>query len=352
MIIEQFLPAFHYGDATSNSALAFHNFLLDSGVDSRLISMTSDKNVRDKIVLFKDYKEEASSLKILHFAIPSLLTDYFLKTKGKKVMIYHNITPSYFFTDYSDFLTGFTAAGRKHLEKLKDCFDLSIGVSIYNEAELKELGFRNTEVFPLIIDLKDYDKEHSRAFYNLIKDERKNILCVGRVAPNKKLEDAVKMLFFYKKYLSPSIRLIVAGNIDSVQKYFFAVRDLASRFYLTSEDIIFTGHIKFDEFLAVYKASDVYLSVSEHEGFCLPVIESFKMDVPVVAYNAGAISETVGEGGVILSDKEPDTTAGVLQYVIENKKIRQKLSSAAQNSLNFYEESSNPEKLLNILKKI
>ncbi|MEN8153027.1 MAG: glycosyltransferase family 4 protein [Acidobacteriota bacterium] len=352
MIIEQFLPAFHYGDATSNSALAFHNFLLDSGIESRLISLTSDKSMRDKVILFKDYKEDRSSLKILHFAIPSLLTDFFLNVKGKKVMIYHNITPSHFFADYSSFLTGFTEEGRKHLEKLKDCFDLSIGVSKYNVSDLEELGFKNATVFPLIIDLKDYDKKYSRGFYNLIKDERKNILCVGRVAPNKKLEDAVKMLFFYKKYLSPSIRLIIAGNIESVPRYFFAVRDLASRFYLTSEDIIFTGHIKFDEFLSVYKASDVYLSVSEHEGFCLPVIESFKMGVPVVAYGAGAINETVGDGGIILSDKDPELTAGTLEYVIGNEKLRNDLLKSGQNKLNIYKESSNPEKLLNILKKI
>lgn len=352
MIIEQFLPAFHYGDATSNSALAFHNYLIANGIESKLISLTSDKKILDKVTLFKDYKLSSESIKILHFAIPSSLTDFFRNTGGKKVMIYHNITPSSFFADYSDFLTKFTNDGRLHLQNLNDSFDLSIGVSEYNAEDLRYLNFNNVNVFPLIVDLKDYEKPHSKGYYNLINDDRKNILCVGRIAPNKKIEDAIKMLFFYKKYLSPSIRLIVAGNISSVPKYFSAVRDLASRFYLTSDDILFTGHIRFDEFLSVYRIADVYLSMSEHEGFCLPVMESFKMNLPVAAFDAGAIRETVGEGGIIFDTKDPERVAGILEYMINNGQVREKLVDAGKIRLDEYAEDSNPMKLLELIKAI
>ncbi len=352
MIIEQFLPAFHYGDATSNSALAFHEFLTNKGIKSNIISLTADKDVMDKVQLFSDYKLKNESIKILHFAIPSPLTDFFIKNSGKKVLIYHNITPSVFFTDYSEFLTGFTNEGRNQLQKLSDSFDLSIAVSEFNALDLKKNKFDNVKVFPLIVNTKDYEKPYSKGYFNLINDERKNILCVGRVAPNKKLEDAVKMLFFYKKYLSPSIRLIVAGNINSVPKYFFAVRDLASRFYLTSEDILFTGHIKFDEFLSVYKLADIYLSMSEHEGFCLPVIESFKTGVPVAAFDAGAIRETVGAGGVVFDTKDPEKVSGILEYIIENDSVKDKLIRSGKKRLEKYIEDSNPEKLLNMIKSI
>ncbi|MCK5220761.1 MAG: glycosyltransferase family 4 protein [Candidatus Aminicenantes bacterium] len=352
MIIEQFLPAFHYGDATSNSALAFHKFLISNGMESRLITLTSDKKVRKEVTLFKDYKINPGSVKILHYAIPSLLTDFFRETGGKKVMIYHNITPSKYFIDYSEFLTKFTNDGRTHLESLKDSFDLSIGVSEYNADDLRKLDFKNVKVFPLIVDLKEYNEPFNKGYYNLINDDRKNILCVGRIAPNKKIEDAVKMLFFYKKYFSPSIRLIVAGNINSVPKYFSAVRDLASRFYLTAEDILFTGHIRFDEFLAVYKISNVYLSMSEHEGFCLPVMESFKMDLPVAAFDAGAIKEKVGDGGVIFDTKEPEKVAGILEFLINNGKAREKLIKSGNRRLDEYAEASDPSKLLELLGSI
>lgn len=352
MIIEQFLPAFHYGDATSNSAVAFHEFLISRGIESRIITLTSDKRIKDRVVLFKTYKKNPDSIKILHFAIPSPLTDFFLKAKGKKVMIYHNITPPAFFVDYSDFLVRFTEDGRNQLEKLSNSFDISIGVSEFNADELRRLNFRNVSVFPLFVNLKDYDIRYSRGYFDLIKDERKNILCVGRVAPNKVLEDAVKAIFFYKKYISPSVRLIIAGNTESVPKYFFAVRDLASRFYLSSEDILFTGHIEFDEFLSLFKLADLYLSVSEHEGFCLPIIESFYMGVPVIAYDAGAIKETLGTGGILLKNKAPDKLASLMEYVIENKSVSDSMVRSGYSMIDRYKAESSPEKLLKIIESL
>lgn len=352
MVIEQFLPAFHYGDATSNSAVAFHEFLLAKGIESRLITLTADKRVRDKVTLFKDYKKNLSSIKILHFAIPSPLTDFFLNDKGKKVMIYHNITPSNYFVDYSEFLVNFTNEGRIHLKRLADTFDLSIGVSNYNAEELKRLNFGRITVFPLLVNLNDYDIPYNRAYYDLIKDDRKNILCVGRVAPNKAFEDAVKALFFYKKYISPSIRLIIAGNTESVPKYFYAVRDLASRFYLTSEDIIFTGHVEFDEFLSVYKLADLFLSVSEHEGFCLPVLESFYLNTPVVAFDAGAIKETLGDGGILFNDKSADKLASLMEYVITDNRVSSGMIESGRKMVDRYRENSAPEKLLKILEQL
>ena len=106
----------------------------------------------------------------------------------------------------------------------------------------------------------------------LLKNERKNILFTGRIMPNKKIEDLIKVVFFYKKYISPAVRLIVVGNTGTLPKYYLAVQDLAARFYLTAEDVLFTGHLPLDEFLAVYRLADVFLSMSEHEGFCLPLL--------------------------------------------------------------------------------
>ena len=354
MIIEQFLPAFHYGDALGNSALSFHRFLLEKGVQSQIISMTIDECLKDKAAFFKDYKDNPTpdSLKILHFAIPSELTDYFLEINGKKAMIYHNITPSYFFVDFSDDLVGFTHEGRKHLERLKDCFDISIADSAYNAEDLHALDFRNVKVSPLMIKLEDYDAPHSVGYYNLYKDERKNIIFVGRITPNKRIEDLIKVLFFYKKYLSPSIRLIVAGNINTLPKYFNAVRDLASRFYLTSDDIVFTGHIPFDELLSVYRLGDVFLSMSEHEGFCLPLIESSYFETPVVAFDAGAVAETLDGSGIVFKEKKYDMVASLVEKVLFDEQLHAKLKVLMTQLIEKYKKDSQPEKLFALLKEI
>jgi glycosyltransferase involved in cell wall biosynthesis len=352
MIIEQFLPAFHYGDAIGNSALSFHRFLAEKGIKSQVIALTIDECLKDQAIFFDDYKENPNSLKILHFAIPSKLTDFFLHTRGKKAMIYHNITPSYFFTDFSDHLVRFTHDGRIHLERLSDCFDISIAVSNYNAEDLRKLNFNNVNVSPLMIKLEDYNAPFSAAYYHLLKDERKNIIFVGRITPNKKIEDLIKVLFFYKKYLSPSIRLIVAGNTNTLPKYFYAVRDLASRFYLTSEDIVFTGHIPFEELLSVYRLGDVFLSMSEHEGFCLPLIESSYFRTPVVAYDAGAVSETLDGSGIVFKEKKYDTAAGLVEQVLLDENLNKKLNALQARRIEKYKKDSRPEKLFVLLKDL
>ena len=352
IIVEQFLPAFHYGDAIGNSTLALHEYLLKKGVESRIISLTIDENMEDYAIHYENYVLNENSIKILHFAIPSELTDFFLKVKGIKVMIYHNITPSEFFIDFSDDLVKFTMEGRKHLERLNDCFDLSIAVSNYNAEELRDLNFKNVKKIPLLVDLDEYKQDFNKPFYDLIKDDRKNIIFVGRISPNKKIEDLIKVIFYYKKYISPSIRLIIAGKTNSLPKYFQAVRDLASRFLLTSEDILFTGHIPFDELLSVYKLGDVFLSMSEHEGFCLPLIESSFFGVPVVAYNAGAVSETLKGSGLIFNNKKTELVAGLLENVINNEEIRRKMKKEQEKLIDSYLKEAQPESLYELLENL
>lgn len=352
MTVEQFLPAFHYGDAVSNSALALHRFLLERGHTSRLITLTCDESVKDQAELFRDRKPDPNSLKILHFAIPSPLTDFFLEQNGKKILIYHNITPAHFFAGYSDFLTRFVTAGREHLGRLSDCFDLSLGVSQYNAGELRDLGFRDVRVFPLLVNLDDYAQEPSRAYMELLKNERKNILFTGRITPNKRIEDLIRVVFFYKKYISPAVRLIVVGNTRSLPKYFHAVSDLAARFYLTAEDVFFTGHLPMDEFLAVYSAADVFLSMSEHEGFCLPLLESCVFQVPLLAYDAAAVAETMDGAGILFRDKEAARTAGLVEQVLENPSLSQQLRSQAGARIGRYRRQADPEQLLAWLQQL
>jgi glycosyltransferase involved in cell wall biosynthesis len=352
MIIEQFLPAFHYGDAIGNSTLRLHEFLVSQGIESRIIALTIDDGLEERAVLFKNYQTNLGSIKILHFAIPSELTDYFLQVKGRKVMIYHNITPGRFFVDFSSDLVRFTNAGREHLKRLKDCFDLNIADSDYNASELTDLNYKNVNSFPIMINLDQYKQEHSQAYYDLIKDERKNIIFVGRVTPNKKIEDLIKIIFFYKKFLNPSIRLIIAGNTGTLPKYYQAVEDLAARFLLTNDDVFFTGHIPFEELLSVYRLGDLFMSMSEHEGFCLPLIESCFFRIPVIAYNAGAVADTLDNAGLLVNEKNVEEIAALAENILNDEKAQKKLKNLQKERIESYLEQSNPAILLNKLREI
>ncbi len=352
MTVEQFLPALHYGDAVGNSAMALHRFLQGKGIESRLVAMTCDECLKDQSIPFQDYRLDPMSVKVMHFAVASQLTEFFLELKGKKVMIYHNVTPARFFADFSEVLTRFTNAGRVHLQRLRDCFDLSLGDSTYNSDELRDLGFSRVRVFPLLVNLDDYEGEYSCSYLELLRNERKNILFTGRIMPNKKIEDLVKVLFFYKKYISSNVRLIVVGNTSSLPRYYLAVQDLAARFYLTAEDVLFTGHLPADEFLALYRLADVFLSMSEHEGFCLPLLESCYFRLPALAFDAGAVAETLNGAGMLFRDKNPALVAGLLEQVLENKPLRLQLQERAGARIKSYRQQADPQALLTMLQQL
>jgi len=354
MIIEQFLPALHYGDAVGNSTLSFHRYLLARGIESRIIAITIDPRLKEFAIPFENYSENptARSIKVLHFAVPSPLTDFFLRIEGKKVMIYHNITPSHFFVDFSDQLTRMTHEGREHLKQLKGCFDLCIADSGYNAEELIRFGYNNVHVFPLLVDLSDYETPYSVPYYNLLKDDRKTIIFVGRVSPNKKIEDLIKVLYFYQKYISPSIRLIIAGNTNALPKYFQSLRELVQRLFHSPDVVFFTQHIPFEELLAVYRLADVFLSMSEHEGFCLPLIESCYLRVPVVAYGAGAVPETLDNSGIVFNEKDFPRIAGLLEQVIHDEKLREKLQSLQVERIRNYKTSTDPHQLFGMINEL
>jgi len=352
MIVEQYLPAFHDGDAVGNSTLTLHRFLQRKGVDSRIVALTIDEELQSQAQLFSGYRPASGAIKILHFAIPSPLTDFFLHAPSRKVLVYHNVTPARFFIDFSSELVRITTAGRQQLGSLSDCFDLVVADSRFNAGELQALGFKDVRVFPIMIDRRQYGGGHSQPFFDLLKDERRNLIFVGRVTPNKKIEDLIRVLFFYKKYISPSIRLIVCGNTRTLPGYFIALKDMALRFLLTAEDIVFTGHLPLAEFLAVYRLADLFVSMSEHEGFCLPLIESCHFQVPVLAFDAGAVAETLDGAGLLFRDKKCERVAGLAERLLEDAALRKKLQALERKRTQRFKRESDPALFLEMLRRL
>ncbi|MEN8154164.1 MAG: glycosyltransferase [Acidobacteriota bacterium] len=353
MVIEQFLPGFHYGDAIGNSVLNFHKFLLKKGIKSRIVAELIDEEVKEFCTPFYEYTENESSIKIYHYALASPLNKYFMKNSGKKVIVYHNITPSEYFEGFSEELVKATSTGRDELIDFADKFDLAVADSNYNASELKEIGFKNIRTFPIMISRDDYIGGHSEGYIKgygeTYSDNRKNILFVGRISPNKKIEDLLKFISLYNKTASEKARMIIAGNIKSVPEYFAAIMNLSGELGLSTSDLFITGHIQFSELLSMYKSADVFLSMSEHEGFCLPLVESSFFKLPVIAYDAGAVRETLDGSGILFSKKELEKIVFLTERVLSDKKVKDELANSAEGMVARYEKSSDPELLLNIL---
>ncbi|UCC39162.1 MAG: glycosyltransferase family 4 protein [Candidatus Aminicenantes bacterium] len=353
MRVDQLVPAFHRGDAIGDTAFHMKKFFLSQGLSSQIYCLESDKGLEGDSAPFASFRKPASSdITILHFALPSPLSQKFLSLRSKKVIIYHNITPPEFFADFSPEMERISRLGREELESLVPHVNLALADSEYNRQELLELGFKNADVFPLFVDLEKYEKPLSNFTYSLFNDERINILFVGRIVPNKKIEDLIKVVFYYKKYISPLVRLIVVGKTSSLPKYYQSLVRLADEFYLMPEEIFFAGHIPDEELFALYKASDLFLSLSEHEGFGLPFIESMIFDLPIVAYDCTAVPYTLGGAGVLIRDKSVDLLGELVNVVAHNKKLKENIIKGQRQRLEEFKKAEREKFLLQVLKTL
>jgi len=353
MRIDQLIPAFHKGDAIGDTAFHMKKFFLSQGLESDIYCLTRDEGLEKEATLFSSFKEPLSSdITILHFALPSPLTQAFIDLKSKKAIIYHNITPAEYFEEFDEEMARISRVGREELRTLVPHVALALADSEYNRKELEDFGFENSCVFPLFIDHDKYKRPVNRFVFDLFRDERTNVLFVGRIVPNKKIEDLIKVIFYYKKYISPLVRLIIVGKKSSLPKYHQSLVRLADEFYLKPEEICFTGHIPEEEMYALYKASDAFLSLSEHEGFGLPFIESMHFELPIIAYNCTAVPYTLGNAGVLINDKRVDYVAELVNVLTHDEGVRKKVINRQNQRLKNFREKSLENHLLEILKRL
>ena len=349
--VHQFLPALHDGDAIGFEALSLKRFFLSQGIESKIYAYTVDPSLASEAEPLTSYRDR-EDVKIYHFAIPSPLTDFFLTAKGKKVLIHHNITPSHFFTRFRKDLFRIGHYGRKELKYLKTVTALAVGDSEYNRRELEEAGFLKTAVFPLMVDYSRYvSREPVAVLKELFRDGRFNLLTVGRVVANKRVEDVIKIFFYYKKFIDNDARLFVVGNCRSDVKYYHALLDYVNFFFLSSKDVIFTGHLPEEELQSYYGLADLFITMSEHEGFCLPLVESMIYDLPIVAYDSTAISGTLGGAGMRVKTKDPARVGELLSLLRRDDSLRKRLIQGQQTRVKEIQNLSDPKRFLSLLEE-
>jgi L-malate glycosyltransferase len=313
MIINQWVPAAHGGDAIGDSARRMRDLLRRMGHESDLFALTIDDELAGDVRPFADPDARSGDLTIFHYALPSPMTAAFATVPGGRIVQYHNVTPAAYFAPYDPALFRLALIGREELSMLVGRVDLALGVSEYNRQELEAIGFERTGVLPLAMDLTRVTRRAARpALDYALDDELVNFLFVGRIAPNKKIEDHIKLAEHYKRYVDAYYRFIFVGRYDAVPRYYSTIRALMAEYRLLNERFIFTGPVPDADLAAYYRNAAVYVSLSEHEGFCAPLIEAMAADVPVLAYAAAAVPETLGGAGVQFAPKDLEHAAELL----------------------------------------
>jgi len=325
MRVAQWVPAAHRGDAIGDEAIRIRNVLRRAGMSSDVYALEVDDDVAGEVLDFAARTESRESdVTILHFALPSPLTRALIDAPGQKIIIYHNITPSRFFVDYDSELVRIAEAATRELVSLSSEVDLALGDSEYNREELENLGFVHTGVLPILMGFDDYlEGEPGPVLEEMLSDGRANFLFVGRVYPNKRFEDLARLAFFYKKYVSEDFRFILVGKAGRMERYQQSVQALADHWGLRSSEFLFTGHVSFEDLLACYRCSDVFISMSEHEGFGVPLVESMLMELPVMAYAAAAVPDTLGGAGVQFREKRYEELAEMAHLLTVDESMRE-----------------------------
>ena len=353
MIVNQWVPAAHRGDAIGDSARRVRELLRANGHTSELYALTMDDDLRGDVRPFADDNATRGDVTIFHFALPSPMTEAFARLKGARVLQYHNITPAHFFADYAPGLFRLAALGRRELRSLVGRVDLALGDSAFNRHELEALGFARTGVLPIAVNTERITSAPPRpALENILGDGLMNILFVGRIVPNKKIEDHIRLAEVYKRYVDSYYRFIFVGRYDGVPAYYAQVRALISEFKMLPDRFWFTGPVPNEDLGAFYRWADAYVSLSEHEGFCVPLVEAMAADVPVLAYAAGAVPETLGGAGLLFAPKDLEVAAEMLGMLVYDRRLRARVLEGQRRRLADFSPEQIDARLREVLQSL
>jgi glycosyltransferase involved in cell wall biosynthesis len=328
--IHQLLPDIVYGDAISNQARAIRDHLRRHGYESEIFVKRRGPRMTDEARLFDEARPAPTDALIYHHSIGSELTAFAIAHEGPKCLVYHNVTPAEFYAPYRPGFAWMLEMGRAHLARLAPHFAVAVGDSAFNAAELAACGFRAPGVLPIIIDPDKWNIAPDAELSARLQDGRRNILFVGRVAPNKRQERLVEAFAHYRA-LEPHARLVIAGEGRASDPFFNRVQATITRLELAPH-VEVTGQIADAALLAYYRTAHLYWSFSEHEGFGAPLVEAMWFDVPVLALSVTAVPETMDAAGVLFSHTEELTTVATRAHALTHDADTRRTVIAAQRT--------------------
>jgi glycosyltransferase involved in cell wall biosynthesis len=331
----QLLTGFRAGDAISQEATALQETLRSWGFASEIFVQHIHPASRSQVSTLAEFhrRSQLGQLLIYHHSIHSEAAEVFCRYPGKKVLRYHNITPAHFFMGYSDLHVSLASLGRAQLHDLVKAADLCLGVSRYNCLELEQYGATDCRVLPFLLDLEALGRiQPSPTVLRDFGDSRPTILYVGRPVPHKRQDNVLRVFAHYRQQFAPTACLVLVGGSDEVSRYEEQLRELVRDLGL-EQSVTLTGLVDDAQLVAYYRVADAFLSMSEHEGFGVPLVEAMHFDVPVVAYAAAAVPYTLGQAGILVEDDNYAAIAERLHWVITDTTYRSQILAGQRRRL-------------------
>jgi glycosyltransferase involved in cell wall biosynthesis len=326
--VHQLLGALHGGDAVGAEALAIRSHLRGTGFASEILAGRVDVALGSEARALR----EAAALDgpdtawLYHFSPGSPATEVALGVTGPLVLVYHNVTPASCFAGWSRESVRLALCAGAELRALAGKAALAFAKSRFSRGDLDEAGFARAGVLPFVHDLAAGPRA-SPVLRRLFGDGRVNLLSVGRLAPNKRVEDLLTVFAVLQRGALPHSRLLLPGS-RSLEGYALALERRARELRL--RDVVFLGPVDAGELRACYALAAAYVSLSEHEGYGVPLVEAMLAGVPVVARDAGAVAETLDGAGLLLRDAAAPLVAAVVERVVRDSGLRASVLAGQQ----------------------
>lgn len=354
MRIIQIVTNFSVGDAIGNDILAIDEALSGAGYDTRIMALTIHEMLKSRAVSIDFSFIRRDDLVIFHKTNGDPFTGPAAKLACRKGMIYHNITPGRFMLPYDEVMAWNLWRGRRQLRQLATVMDFAWGDSSYNCRELEKAGFpkESLSVLPIL-----FSKESGRVqpdattLEMLQKTAGTKLLFIGRVAPNKRQEDVIKLYCHYLQDADPNAKLYLVGLWTGFEKYYAKLKGFAAELGLTDDQVVFTGHVTEAEKAAYLAGADVFVCMSEHEGFCIPLLEAMARDIPIVAYASSAVPETLGDNGLLFREKDYREIARQTHRACREESFRREVLRRQRENLARFAPEKTKERLIELAER-
>lgn len=331
--VHQVLASLGYGDAIGHEVLGIQRVLRAAGYESEIFVETADPRLEDLTVDFRElvHASHPDNVLIHHFSLGSKASRLAYALPDRMAIVYHNITPSEFFVDIHRQLVRQCYHGRRELCAYVDRCDLALGDSEFNRQELEAAGFPVTGVLPVVPDFSHLDGPSNDLVARQFDDDWTNVLFVGRIVPNKRIENVIRFFAAYTRRYNPRARLLIVGSYGGFERYLIMLQHLVAQ--LGVSDVHMLGQVSNGELTACYDVADLFLCASEHEGFCVPLMEAFSKRIPVLALARTAVPATMDGGGVLYDTTDPADVAMLMDVVASDAALQERILASQDAAL-------------------
>lgn len=328
--VHQIVGALHAGDAVGHEALTVQAALRGAGLASEIFAGRIDPALQDLAHPLRERPTSTGSAWIYHFAPGSAATDAALGCDGRLGLVYHNVTPAEFFAPWDPAAARLSAQAGPELGRLVPRAAIAVAHSEFSRGDLVRAGFARAETLPYPVPARRRGPA-SPVVARLWDDGRPTFLAVGRVVPNKRLEDVVAAFAAYQGRHARRSRLLLVGETESCSRYAEAVAAVAAA--LGADGVALTGRVCEAELAAAWAAADALLCLSAHEGYGVPLVEAMRAGVPVIARDAGAVRETLRGGGVLVAGAAANAIADLMAAVARGGALREAALASQRRAL-------------------